>query len=138
MLMITLVLTLVRNRRIPDEVRYTNINNGYSYNAAYIFSLLDFKNRYAKVLGDVLPSVIIGMLVVYCLKDTDIIAVPHGFPELIAAAIVAGLQIWKQNVLVSILSGTVAYMLMVQLIFLLYILTSCWEKAQPLRHDSVY
>ncbi len=22
--------------------------------------------------------------------------------------------------------------------FLLYILTSCWEKAQPLRHDSVY
>ena len=94
--------------------------------------------KYISYLGDVLPSVIIGMLVVYYLKDTDIIAVPHGFPELIAAAIVAGLQIWKQNALVSILSGTVAYMLMVQLIFLLYILTSCWEEAQPLRHDSVY
>ena len=73
--------------------------------------------KYSSYLGEVLPSAIIGMLVVYCLRNTDIIAAPHGLPELIAAAIVVGLQIWKRNALVSILSGTVAYMLMVQLIF---------------------
>lgn len=73
--------------------------------------------EYISYLGEVLPSAIIGMLVVYCLRETDIITAPHGLPELIAAAIVIGLQIWKQNSLVSILSGTAAYMLMVQFVF---------------------
>ena len=73
--------------------------------------------KYISYLGEVLPAAIIGMLVVYCLRNTDIIAAPHGLPELIAALIVVGLQIWKRNALASILSGTVAYMLMVQVGF---------------------
>ena len=73
--------------------------------------------KYISYLGEVLPAAIIGMLVVYCLRNTDIIVAPHGLPELIATAIVVGLQIWKRNALVSILSGTMAYMLMVQLFF---------------------
>ena len=73
--------------------------------------------KYISYLGEVLPAAIIGMLVIYCLRNTDIIVAPHGLPELIATAIVVGLQIWKRNALVSILSGTVAYMLMVQLFF---------------------
>ena len=73
--------------------------------------------KYISYLGEVLPSAIIGMLVIYCLRNTDIISAPHGLPELIAAAIVVGLQIWKRNSLVSILSGTIAYMLMVQFVF---------------------
>ena len=68
-------------------------------------------------LGKVLPHAIMGMLVIYCLRNTSIQAAPHGLPELIAAVIVVGLQAWKRNALVSILSGTVAYMLMVQLVF---------------------
>ena len=72
---------------------------------------------YITYLGKVLPPAIIGMLVIYCLRNTGIQAAPHGLPELIAAVIVVGLQAWKRNALVSILSGTVAYMLMVQLVF---------------------
>ena len=72
---------------------------------------------YITYLGKVLPPAIIGMLVIYCLRNTNIQAAPHGLPELIAAVIVVGLQAWKRNALVSILSGTVAYMLMVQLVF---------------------
>ena len=72
---------------------------------------------YITYLGKVLPPAIIGMLVIYCLRNTSILTVPHGLPELIAAVIVVGLQAWKRNALVSILSGTVAYMLMVQLVF---------------------
>ena len=72
---------------------------------------------YITYLGKVLPPAIMGMLVIYCLKNTSIQAAPHGLPELIAAVIVVGLQAWKRNALVSILSGTVAYMLMVQLVF---------------------
>ena len=64
-----------------------------------------------------LPPAIIGMLVIYCLKDTVVTAAPYGAPELIAALCVVGLQVWRRNSLVSILSGTVVYMLLVQLVF---------------------
>ena len=72
---------------------------------------------YITYLGKVLPSAIIGMLVIYCLKDVRVSAHPHGLPELIAAACVVGLQAWKRNSLLSILSGTVVYMLLIQVVF---------------------
>jgi len=72
---------------------------------------------YIAYLGKVLPPAIIGMLVIYCLRNTNILTAPHGLPEMIAAAAVIGLQAWKRNALVSILSGTVVYMLMIQLVF---------------------
>lgn len=68
-------------------------------------------------LGKVLPFAIIGMLVVYCLKDVSFISAPFGIPELLGCAIVALLHIWKRNTLLSIGLGTVAYMLMVQYLF---------------------
>ena len=60
---------------------------------------------------------LIGMLVVYCFKDTTLTAHPFGIPELLAAACVVGLQVWKRNSLISILTGTAVYMLLVQLVF---------------------
>ena len=72
---------------------------------------------YISYLGKVLPATIIGMLVIYCFKDTTLTAHPFGIPELIAAACVVGLQVWKRNSLISILTGTVVYMILVQLVF---------------------
>ena len=72
---------------------------------------------YITYLGEVLPPAMIGMLVIYCLKDVAPAAYPHGLPELIAAVIVVALQAWKRNSLLSILAGTAAYMAMVQLAF---------------------
>ena len=68
-------------------------------------------------LGRVLPPAIIGMLVIYCLKDTVITSAPLGLPELIAGVMVVLLQAWKRNALLSILCGTVVYMLLIQLVF---------------------
>ena len=45
---------------------------------------------YITYLGKVLPPAIIGMLVIYCLRNTSIQAAPHGLPELIAAVCVIG------------------------------------------------
>lgn len=73
--------------------------------------------KYITYLGEVLPSAIIGMLVIYCLRNTEVTAAPYGIPELAATAIVIALQALKRNSLLSILSGTVAYMLMVQYVF---------------------
>lgn len=72
---------------------------------------------YVSYLGKVLPPAIIGMLVIYCLKDTTVTAAPFGAPELIAGALVVILQAWKRNALLSILSGTAVYMLLIQLVF---------------------
>ena len=68
-------------------------------------------------LGKVLPFAIMGMLVVYCLKDISLRSAPFGIPEFLGCILVALLHIWKRNTLLSIGVGTVCYMLMVQLIF---------------------
>ena len=81
---------------------------------------LIFRNNtppYITYLGKVLPPAIIGMLVIYCLKDVSFSANSHGLPELIASVFVIGLQVWKRNTLVSILTGTIIYMLLIQSIF---------------------
>ncbi|MBE6594902.1 MAG: branched-chain amino acid transporter AzlD [Ruminococcaceae bacterium] len=68
-------------------------------------------------LGKVLPYAIMGMLVVFCLKNVSLLAAPHGLPELIACALVIVLHVLFRNTLVSILGGTAVYMLLVQLVF---------------------
>ena len=72
---------------------------------------------YVTYLGQVLPPAIIGMLVIYCLRNTAVLSAPFGAPELIAAALTVLLQAWKRNVLLSILAGTAAYMLLFQMVF---------------------
>ena len=71
---------------------------------------------YISYLGDVLPQAIIGMLVIYCLKDTSLTAAPFGLPELLSAAAVVAIQVWRRSSLLSILSGTAIYMLLIRLI----------------------
>lgn len=68
-------------------------------------------------LGQVLPYAIMGMLVVYCLKDVTLTTSPFGIPELIGCAVVALLHLWKRNTLLSIGVGTVCYMVLVQFLF---------------------
>lgn len=68
-------------------------------------------------LGKVLPCAIMGMLVIYCLKDVAVLQFPYGIPELLGIAVVALLHLWKRNSLLSIGVGTVFYMVLVQLVF---------------------
>ena len=71
---------------------------------------------YITYLSGVLTYAIMGMLVVYCLKD-----VPgsghYGIPELIAILFIVALHKWKKSTLLSIGGGTVLYMVLVQTIF---------------------
>ena len=69
-------------------------------------------------LGKVLPSAIIGMLIVYCLKGVSVFAGSHGLPEAIAIICVAAVHHWKHNLILSIGGGTVLYMFLVQVVFI--------------------
>ena len=73
--------------------------------------------KWLTYLSKVLPHAIMGMLVIYCLKDISLTAAPFGIPQLLGCAAVAGLHIWKRNTLFSIGGGTVLYMLLIQLVF---------------------
>lgn len=72
---------------------------------------------YIVYLGKVLPYAIMGMLVVFCLKNVSFTEAPHGIPEFLACAVTAVLHIWRRNTLISIVGGTAVYMLLVQLVF---------------------
>ncbi len=67
-------------------------------------------------LGRVLPYAIMGMLVVYCLKDVSFLQGTHGAPEAVAVTAVVLLHRWRHNTLLSILSGTVLYMILIRLL----------------------
>ena len=70
-----------------------------------------------RYLGNVLPPVMMGLLVVYCLKDVHILTNPYGLPELISIAFIVVLHLWRKNVLLSIGCGTALYMLLIQKVF---------------------
>ena len=65
-------------------------------------------------LGKVLPCAVMGMLVVYCMKDVSVLTAPYGIPEIISCVVVAVLHIWKRNSLLSIGCGTAFYMILLQ------------------------
>lgn len=71
---------------------------------------------YIAYLGTVLPYAVIGLLVVYSLKDAFFTPY-HGIPEGIAVLFIYILHKWKKNTLLSIGGGTVLYMVLVQTCF---------------------
>ena len=73
--------------------------------------------RAVETLGRLLPPAVFGLLVVYCLRGVSLLSAPHGLPELISLSLVIGLHLWKRQMLLSIVIGTVCYMLLVQLVF---------------------
>lgn len=73
--------------------------------------------KYIEYLADVLPYTIIGLLVVYCIKDVSIATTPFALPELISIIIIFILHTWKKNTLLSIGIGSLLYMLLIQYVF---------------------
>ncbi len=79
---------------------------------------LVFRKRtpeYVVYLGKVLPPAVIGMLVIYCLKDMNMTRSPYGIPEVLALLSVVCIQKWKRSSLFSILAGTAVYMVLIRL-----------------------
>ena len=71
---------------------------------------------FVQYLGRALPSAIFALLVVYCLRNTNVVET-FALPEAIAIAATVGLHLWKRQMLLSIAGGTAVYMLLVQLVF---------------------
>ena len=72
---------------------------------------------FIQYIGKFLPSAVFGMLVIYCLRNVNVMQGNHGIPELLAIIVTCGLHIWKRQMLVSIAGGTIFYMLLLHFIF---------------------
>lgn len=86
-------------------------------------------------LGRVLPPAVIAMLIIYCLRTPAVTVSPEllegmsslwagvvsffvGWaPQLISGLVVVVLHVWKRSNLLSIFSGTILYMILVQTVF---------------------
>ena len=73
--------------------------------------------KYIHYLSNVLPYTIIGMLVVYCLKDISFTIHPYALPEIISIAVITILHLWRKNTLLSIGIGSVLYIILLQYVF---------------------
>lgn len=73
--------------------------------------------RFVLFLGEKLPYAIIGMLIIYCLRNVNFASAGGWLPSFAAAAVVVLLHIWKRNTLLSIVGGTALYMFLVQAVF---------------------
>lgn len=71
---------------------------------------------FVRYLGTVLPAAVMGLLVIFCLKDA-VFTAWHGLPEVLAILAVVLLHRWKKNIFLSIAGGTILYMVLVQQVF---------------------
>ncbi len=72
---------------------------------------------YIRYLNTVLPTAVIAMLVVYCLKGTSLTSAPYGMPELISLVFLTVVHRRYKKMLVSIGGSTALYMILVQKVF---------------------
>ena len=68
-------------------------------------------------MGKVLPPAVMGMLIIYSLKSVEVLIINSIAPVFLAILTTAILHVWKRNNLLSILSGTAVYMVMIQVVF---------------------
>lgn len=73
--------------------------------------------KYIQYLGRFLPAAALGLLVVYGLKDVNLLTGSRGMPEFISLAVLTALHLWRRQMLLSIAGGTACYMLLLRFVF---------------------
>jgi len=89
--------------------------------ATRLFPFLFFVHREPPALiifvEKAFPPIIMTILIFYSLKNIDLNTTPYGFSELSAVLVTILMHLLLRNYLVSIITGTLFYMLMVQYVF---------------------
>lgn len=79
--------------------------------------------KYVSYLGNTLPFAMIGLLVIYCIRNISFTGIFEGtatcIPTAIAILTIIVLHKWKESTLLSIVGGTIVYMILVQNVFVI-------------------
>lgn len=57
----------------------------------------------------------IAILACYCLTRIDYLSANHGLPEIVGVVITVGVHLWRRNAVLSILTGTIACLVLTNL-----------------------
>ena len=74
--------------------------------------------KHPKLIDDLTPMIppaVIGMLVVFSLKDINFMSQSHGIPKIVSVAAVVALHLWKRNMIFTIIFGTALYMVLIRI-----------------------
>lgn len=66
-------------------------------------------------LSRVLPASLMAVLIIYCIKGATVDPVHTGIPSLIACLAVGITYKWKHSTVLSILVGTILYMILIRI-----------------------
>ena len=83
----------------------------------FIFGRNEKVPDFVLYLGRVVPYTAMGLLIVYCLKDVSFLSGSHALPEIISLAVVSVTYLVKRNTILSVVIGTIVYMVLVQAVF---------------------
>ncbi|MGI6111598.1 MAG: branched-chain amino acid transporter permease [Bilifractor sp.] len=77
---------------------------------------------YVEYLGKVLGPAVFGILVVYCIRNTDFVTSfanggTHGIPELASIAVTILVFRLRRQMVPAMIAGTALYMIFVQVVF---------------------
>lgn len=67
-------------------------------------------------LGRWMPLGVMAILTVYCLSHVSLEQAPHGVPEALGTLATVGVHRWRRNAVMSIVSGTALYVLLVNVV----------------------
>ncbi len=70
--------------------------------------------KLAKFYEKYLPYSLMAILFCFCLASINFSVYPYGFPEILTLLIVAILQFWKKNMMLSLFLGTVIYLILIR------------------------
>ena len=105
---------------LPTEPSLHTVTSPVNSDATTSLTFLLFGSRplpkTIQYLGKVLPPAIMTVLVIYCLRDTNIGQFPYGVPEFIACTLIVILQILRKNMYLSIIVGTAFYMFLIRVV----------------------
>lgn len=71
---------------------------------------------FIKGLGDFLPPAIMLMLVVYCYRNLNLFNLNTSLPEILAGIITVGIHLWRRSMFLSLILGTLSYILLINFI----------------------
>ncbi|WP_020112209.1 branched-chain amino acid transporter permease [Rhodococcus sp. 114MFTsu3.1] len=68
-------------------------------------------------LGKWMPLGAVAILAVYALSSIDLTGAAHGIPPLAGVTVTIGLHLWRRNIALSILGGTVTCVVLTNWVF---------------------
>ena len=78
----------------------------------FLFSRILKNNATLTAIGEYLPAYIMMLLVIYEVGLSSFVHYPYGIPAVMALGVLVLAHLWKRQLLLSILTGTVVYAFM--------------------------